>query len=109
LVIDSRTAWHWIPHSFKVFLNLDIKIAAQRILKELSEERLVSENVHTDAEAYAKLLQHRLDVETERYKSLYGINPYDMANYDLIIDTANQPIDEVINEVIGKYRGWLNQ
>ena len=28
LVIDSRTAFHWIPESFKVFLKIDPHIAA---------------------------------------------------------------------------------
>src|SRR5690606_27677648 len=31
LVIDSRTAWHWIPGSFKVYLSLDPKLAAERM------------------------------------------------------------------------------
>ena len=34
VAIDSRLAWHWIPDSFKVFLNLDLEIAAQRILQK---------------------------------------------------------------------------
>src|SRR3989344_4557090 len=31
LVIDSRMAWHWMPYSFKVYLDLDILVAARRI------------------------------------------------------------------------------
>ena len=31
LVIDSRMAWKWMPHSLKVFLVLDPDTAAERI------------------------------------------------------------------------------
>lgn len=108
LVIDSRTAWHWIPSSFKVFLDLDPKIGARRILDETSDERLASEHVHHDVDEYARLLQHRLDVETERYKKIYDINPYDMKNYDLVIDTSANNIEETVEQVVKSFRAWKN-
>ena len=37
LVIDSRMAWHWMPHSFKVFLVLDPDTAAERIFDQIDE------------------------------------------------------------------------
>ena len=106
LVIDSRTAWHWIPNSFKVFLDLDLMIAAQRILDGMTEERLASENVHSSPEKYADLLKNRLDVEAQRYKTIYGINPYDPTNYDLVIDTAQNDIEEAVNKVVSGYKEW---
>lgn len=107
LVIDSRTAWHWIPSSFKVFLDLDIKLAAERILAGLSEERRASEQTHKDSKEYAKLLQDRLNTEKNRYDALYQINPYDPANYELVIDTsANEP-EKVAKEVVENFERWL--
>ena len=47
-VIDSRTAWHWIPQSFKVFLDLDLDVAAKRIITNMDPERRESENVPDD-------------------------------------------------------------
>jgi cytidylate kinase len=32
LVIDSRMAWHWMPYSFRVYLDLDLVVAAERII-----------------------------------------------------------------------------
>ena len=33
VVIDSRLAFHWIPESFKIYLELEPKVAKERILK----------------------------------------------------------------------------
>lgn len=107
MVIDSRTAWHWITSSFKVFLNLDLEIAAKRILNEMNENRLVSENVHRDPKEYARMLKHRLDVETNRYTTLYDIDPYDMSNYDLVIDTSTNNTQQVVDKVAQGFRDWL--
>jgi cytidylate kinase len=109
LVVDSRTAWHWMPGSFKVFLNLDIKIAAERILKDTDDARLASEHISRDPDEYAKLLQNRLDSETRRYKALYDIDPYDMSNYDLVIDTAVNNPKQVGELVLSGYRQWENE
>lgn len=106
-VIDSRTAWHWIPSSFKVFLDLNLQTAAQRILSEVNESRMLSENIHEDPRSYAQLLQNRLDSETRRYKASYGINPYDMTNYDLVVDTGANDIEQVVKTVVSGFKGWL--
>lgn len=107
LVIDSRTAWHWIPNSFKVFLDLDLIVAAQRILRETDESRTTSEQLHELPEEYAQTLQKRLDSETRRYKSLYSINPYDHTNYDLIVDTESHNLDQAVATVLESYKKWL--
>lgn len=107
LVIDSRTAWHWIPASFKVFLDLDLIIAAERILNGMDDARLASEHIHRDPAEYAQKLQERLDSETRRYKSLYDINPYDMANYDLVIDSATNNLQQVVEQVVDGFRAWV--
>jgi cytidylate kinase len=104
LVIDSRTAWHWIPNSLKVFLDLDLRIASERILKDTDDVRTGSEHVHSDISEYERLLERRLASETRRYKKLYGIDPYDMRNYDLVIDTEANNLDEVVQLILGHFR-----
>jgi cytidylate kinase len=106
-VIDSRTAWHWIPNSFKVFLDLDLLQAASRILEELSEDRVISEEVALTPAQYAKQLEHRLRVETDRYKKIYDIDPYDMKNYDLVINTGENGVTEVAKTIIEKFSSWI--
>lgn len=106
LVIDSRTAWHWIPTSFKVFLDLDMLIAASRILDEMSDARLASEHIHREPAEYAKILQRRLDIEAERYRRIYGIDPYDPNNYDLVIDTNTHNSEQTIKKIIDAFMKW---
>lgn len=108
-VIDSRTAWHWIPDSFKVFLDLDVDVAAHRILANMSEERKASEHIDDDPAKYARLLRTRLDTETHRYKKLYNIDPYDLDNYDLIIDTSASDVAAVVERVVESFQRWTNQ
>jgi cytidylate kinase len=109
IVIDSRTAWHWMPNSFKVFLDLDLTVAAERILNDMDDERLASEHVHRDVDEYSKHLQQRLDSESRRYKKLYDIDPYVTDNYDLVVDTATNDLKQVIDIVLTQYRRWLEE
>lgn len=107
IVLDSRTAWHWIPHSFKVFLDVDLPLAAERILRGMDIARMASEHVSLDPKEYAHILQSRLDSENRRYKALYDIDPNDKENYDLVIDTAEFEEDDVIKMVVDGFQGWI--
>lgn len=107
VVIDSRTAWHWIPESFKVYLNLDLDIAAARILNSIDPVRREHEHVPDDPQEYAAQLKSRLDSESRRYKALYDVNPYDTTNYDLIVDTAIATPEEVQRRIIDGYKEWI--
>lgn len=108
LVIDSRMAWHWMPQSFKVYLDLDVNVAAERIIMHSDPARLEAEQIPESVEAYAAQLQKRLDSEIKRYLDLYEANPYNTDNYDLVVDTKIYSIDEVVERVLGEYKTWLN-
>lgn len=105
-VVDSRTAWHWMPQSFKVYLALDFEVAAHRILGAMDKERLKVENIHDDPKQYATMLEARLASENRRYDTLYGIDPSDESNYDLVIDTAINTPDQVAKLVVDAYLKW---
>lgn len=109
VVIDSRMAWHWMPFSFKVFLDLDLAVAAQRILASLDEKRLQAEHIPTDPTDYAQSLQHRLASESRRYMALYQADPYDLSHYDLVVDTAANDADQTIKLILDRYNLWLTQ
>lgn len=106
-VIDSRTAWHWIPNSFKVFLNLDLEVAARRIMDNTDADRRASEHIPDDPKQYAQILQKRLDVESERYRRVYNIDPYDMSNYNLVVDTGVNSTEQAADMIIVAFHEWL--
>jgi len=88
VVIDSRTAYHWIPESFKVYLDLAPEIAQTRILGSLKENKLRndSEKVSSEEEIYRKM-KERFESEQKRYWKLYKIDNTDKKQFDLVIDT----------------------
>lgn len=108
-VIDSRTAWHWIPTAFKVFINLDLVIAAERIIHSMQEADVAehrNEHIPTSATEYAQELEERLASETRRYEQQYGINPYDLSNYDFVVDSGAHNLDEVVEKIKNAYEEW---
>lgn len=107
LVIDSRMAWHWMPYSFRVYLDLDLEIAASRIINDIDEAGRADENIPADPAMYAVQLEQRLASESKRYKNLYNANPYNPDNYDLVIDSAAYNPKEVQQIILDAYNNWL--
>ena len=110
-VIDARLGYHFIPHSFKVFLKLDPEIAAQRILKDAENNPArQKETIYGayDTSSIVAGIQERLESEYDRYRQHYGINDlYAPEHFDLIVDTSLHPLEEVVRIVVGKYKEWL--
>ena len=109
IVIDSRLAFHWIPESFKIYLDLPPQIAKERILNNLKENTLrkQSENSSSPEEIQTKI-DARLLSEKKRYKELYGIeNHTDKTNFDLVVDTNKNNLEQVVELVISEYKKWL--
>jgi CMP/dCMP kinase len=105
LVIDSRMAWRWMPRSFKVFLVLDPDTAAERIFNNLREEGRQSEEAKSVEEARASI-DRRFASEQRRYRALYGVNPTDPLNFDLVINTKHNNLTTVTAIVLAAYEAW---
>lgn len=108
VVIDSRLGFYWIPESFKVFLDLDMDVATARIFKDAvtNELREAGEGFSTLAEVQ-KMVNDRLANEVQRFKTLYGINPYSRSNFDLIVNTSRHSPQTVALTVFDTYKKWL--
>lgn len=112
VVIDSRLGFHFIPESFKVFLNLDPAIAAERILQDKKN----NPNRHTEShksfdtrESIMESVASRLSSEKKRYNDMYGIPDHtDRRNFDLVVDTGIASISEVAGKIIEEYKKWLS-
>lgn len=107
IVIDSRIAFHWIPESFKVFLDLPLEISKERILGNLAHNKLrqQSEGV-TDVDGVYQKIIERLESEKKRYKKLYGIDHIDKSNFDLVVDTNKNNLQEVVAIILTEYKKW---
>ena len=111
-VIDSRLGWYWAPASFKVFLNVDPQISAERVFADLQAKKLERKEEVTGSletiEDLQKKQSERLESERLRYKEYYGIeNHFDPAHFDLVIDTAQNDIPTVERLIIEGYKKWL--
>ncbi len=109
IVIDSRLGFYWIPESFKVYLDLDMEVATARIFKDsvTNELREYSGDNDYSIQEVQKLVQGRLDNEKNRFKELYGVNPYSNTNFDLIINTSRHSPQTVALTVFDTYKKWL--
>ena len=107
VVIDSRTAYHWIPESFKIYLDLSPEIAKKRILNSVKADKLrkQSEQVSSLEEVYKKM-QERFESEQKRYWELYKINNTDKSQFDLVVDTNKNNLEQVVNIVVSEYKKW---
>ena len=101
-IIDSRTAWHFIPHSIKVFLKTDAKVAAERIFKDRQQKK----TTRTDEPQYRspadveKHLATRVASDKKRYKKYYGFDHTDPKHYDLVLDTTHMTIEQAVERVL---------
>lgn len=107
LVIDSRMAWQWMPYSFKVFLMLDLDTAAKRIFDHLRHEGRISEEANSVQEV-RKSIDRRFASEQKRYSALYGVNPTDPLNFDIVINTKRNDLNTITGMVIAAYHAWHN-
>jgi len=110
-IIESRTAWHFIPQSIKVFLKVDSKVAAERIFKGLSENnnRGNEDAGLNSVENIQQSIIKRRAEDSARYFSLYNIQQDNDADYDIVIDTTKLNIQEVFTAVLNAIHEKLNQ
>ena len=90
IIFDSRMAWHFVPGAFKVFVTVDPRVAAERVIKDPRP----GEPAEDVDELCAELVE-RSRVEQARFQYLYGVDYYDYKNFDLVVDSSHRTPDEV--------------
>ena len=106
LIIDARLGFYAVPHSFKVYLKVDLREAARRAYND---------SLRKDTEIYKSIedamrdIKYRYDQENMRYLKTYNVKRDDMNNYDLVIDTTQKAPEEVANIILTQYREWLKE
>ena len=106
LIIDARLGFYAVPHSFKVYLRVDLKEAARRAYNDAL--RKDTEQYESIEEAM-KDIKYRYEQENMRYLKTYGVKRDDMSNYDLVIDTKKKKKKNKKKKKKQKYFEWLNK
>ena len=95
-VFDSWLAWHFIPNSVKIFLDVDLKVGAQRVF---ANPRPDEERKNSVEEVY-DMIYERMEQTRARFKKWYGVDFLDVKNYDFVLDTTNLTIEQSIEKVL---------
>jgi len=84
-------------------------VATARIFKDAVTNAGRSEEVQavSSISDVQKQVQSRLNAEMRRFRSLYGINPYEHKHFDLIINTSRHSPQTVALTVFDEYKKWL--
>ena len=101
-VIDGRIAWHFVPHSIKLFVKIDLKVAAERVFRDTKagKEERGTEGENISVKHTMENMKQRIEMNEARYKKLYGIDFLKEENYDLVLDTSNCPAEETLEKAL---------
>jgi cytidylate kinase len=95
-IMDSRLAFHFIPNSAKIFLDVSADVAADRIFRQKRAEE--KENV--SLEKTREKIKEREELEIKRYARLYSLDYTDASNYDLVIDTSKLDVGRIVKKIV---------
>lgn len=104
IIFDSRLAWHFVEHSFKVFVSVSLEVAAERVMND----QRGAEEKYSSVEEAKKLLAERAATERVRYKDIYNLNYMDFSNYNLIIDSTYCTQDKIAEIILEEAKEFEN-
>ncbi len=102
LLIDSRLAWHFIPKSFKVFVDVDWNTAGVRLIGAGRDSETAK-----DALTATEELKNRWQTENKRYQELYNIDNCNLGNYNLVVDSTNKTVEELVEIIKKAYEEFM--
>jgi len=108
-VIQGRISFKFIPHSLKVYLDVELKTGAERIWKDYkANPKARNEGIYRSIEEVQKSIKERVTSDKKRYKKYYNIDCYDKSHYDLVIDTTHKTPEQTVKEIIEFLRAKPN-
>ena len=105
IIFDSRLAWHFVEHSFKVFVSVSLEVAAERVMND----QRGAEEKYSSVEEAKKLLAARAATEKVRYKDIYNLNYMDFSNYNLIIDSTYNTPEQIVEIILKQAKEYYNK
>ena len=105
ILIESRTAYSFMPDAFNVFIDITDEEMAKRLF---NSDRPEIERGRTIEEAKTKVLT-RYNKDVERYKRIYNINVDDLSNYDCVIDNTCLSPEETADKIYENYIKFITK
>lgn len=95
-VEDGRLGFHFIKHSFKIFITCNPHVSAQRVFHNQRETemsyRTVAELEHA--------MRNRGKEDEERYEKEYHLNYLNPKYYDFVLDTTALTVEEAGKKIL---------
>jgi predicted cytidylate kinase len=109
VLIESRTAFHFLPAAIKIFVKVAFDEGVRRIFADVQKSNERNEKRYTTFdEAYGRSQErHRSDVQ--RYRRLYDVDIMDESNYDIVFDTTVLTIEEAKKQIIAAIEDYLSK
>lgn len=104
-IVTGRVAFHFLPESFKVFLDVAPREGARRSLED-RHDRVNEIGVRPTIATIMRLHRQRIQSDTRRYRKLYGINIFLRRNYDFVLNTSRIPIPQMVKTVSQAFQTW---
>jgi len=104
-IIEGWLSFYFIPHSFKVFLDVNPEAAEKRIFKNQRPD----EEPQESAREVLKMVKKRMAESQKRYKKYYGVDCFYEECYDLVINTTNLTISQVVSKIITELKIWKSK
>ncbi|MEX2017204.1 MAG: cytidylate kinase family protein [Candidatus Pacearchaeota archaeon] len=95
-IVEGWAAYHFIPHSKKIFLHVDEDVGAERVFKDQRYDEERQETV----ENMKNLQRKRLIRTEEQFRKYYEVDFLDEKNYDIVIDTTSLSQNEIVDELL---------
>lgn len=99
-IIDGRLAFHFIPHSFKVFLSVNARVGVERLFHDSANLTREGIDEHETLEEAIRDTEARRLSESKRYLEYYGIDNLDTSHFDLVVDTSHHTPEEVFEIIM---------
>jgi CMP/dCMP kinase len=90
VLVESRTVGWIFPRdipAIRIWLTCDLQERLRRVEDREHHPRS------------AENLLRRESSDNRRYRTLYGIEPDDFSPFDLVLDTTEMPVDEVVDRI----------
>lgn len=99
-IVEGRLSWHFIPHSFKVFLTVEPSMGGERVYRSQLSHARKDEPIYASGKEATESAAARVASDVRRYQKYYGVDFLDTRNFDLVIDTTDLKPEEVAGKIL---------